>query len=71
MEIFRGGLEGLPQYQPTVNRVSRVLVHDETILHFCIANVQNNVSISIDFASIDTEREAQGYRRNGGVPVLR
>jgi hypothetical protein len=64
-------LEGLPQYQPTVNRVSRVLVHDETILTLCVTNVHKNVSISIDFASIDTEREAQGHRRYGGVPVLR
>src|SRR6266404_4168528 len=34
IKIFRGRLEGLPPYQPTVDRVSRVLVHDETILLF-------------------------------------
>src|SRR5229473_8420280 len=45
IKIFRGRLKGLPQYQPTVNRGSRVLVHDETILPFCITDVQNNVSI--------------------------
>src|SRR6266481_8343431 len=71
IEIFRGRLEGLPQYQPTVNRVSRVLVHNETIQTLCVTNVHKNVSISIDCASIDTEREAQGHRRYGGVPVLR
>src|SRR5260370_37793461 len=27
-------MKGLPQHQPTVNRVSRVLVHDETIVPF-------------------------------------
>jgi hypothetical protein len=48
-------VEGLPPYQPTVNWVSRVLVHDETILTFRITDVQKNVSISIDFASIDSE----------------
>src|SRR5882762_7078740 len=57
IEIFRGRLEVLPQYQPTVNRVSRVLVHDETILTLCVTNVHKNASISIDFASIDTVRE--------------
>jgi hypothetical protein len=36
-----------------VNRVSRVLVHHETILTFRITDVQNNASISIDSASID------------------
>jgi hypothetical protein len=41
-----------------VNRVSRVLVHDETILPFCITDVQKNESISIDLASMDSEREA-------------
>src|SRR6266850_1933611 len=54
IEIFRGRLEGLPQYQPAVNRVSRVLVHDQTILNSCVTNVHQNVSISIDLASIDT-----------------
>src|SRR4029077_7154991 len=58
IKIFRSRTKGLPQYQPTVNRVSRVLVHDETILTFCITNVHNNVSKSIDLASIDSEREA-------------
>jgi|SRR5882724_636610 len=58
VKIFRGCVEGLPQYQPTVNRVSRVLVHDETILTFRITDVHKNVSISIDLASMDSEREA-------------
>jgi hypothetical protein len=40
-----------------VDRVSRVLVHDKTILLFCITDVQYNISISIDFASIDSEKE--------------
>src|ERR1700730_5733937 len=57
MQIFRSRLEGLPQYQPTANRVSRVLVHDETILTFRITDVQKNVSISIESASIDSRRE--------------
>src|SRR6266853_3590555 len=52
IEIFRRRLEGLPQYQPTVTRVPRVLAHDETILTLCVTNVQKNVSISIDFSSI-------------------
>jgi hypothetical protein len=47
IKIFRGRLKGLHQYQPTVNRVSRVLVHDETILLFYITDVHKNVSISI------------------------
>src|SRR3984957_14458581 len=34
IKIFRGRPEGLPQYQPAVDRVSRVLVHDQTILLF-------------------------------------
>src|SRR6266851_6618965 len=34
IKIFRGRPKGLPQHQPTVNRVSRVLVHDETIVPF-------------------------------------
>src|SRR5580704_7173820 len=59
IKIFRGRSKGLPQYQPTVNRVSRVLVHDGTILHFCITDVQHNVSISIDLASIERERAAR------------
>jgi hypothetical protein len=58
IEILRGGLEGLPQYQPTVHRVSRVLIHDETILPFCVTHVQHNVSISIESASIDTAGKA-------------
>src|SRR6266481_1660654 len=58
VEIPRGRVEHLPQYQPTVNRVSRVLVHDETIVTFRITDVQKHVSISIDLASINTEREA-------------
>src|ERR1700694_4035927 len=66
IEIFRGGLEGLPQYQPTVNRVSRVLIHDKTILPFCVTHVQDNVSISIDVASIDTGRQAL---QNGGTDM--
>jgi hypothetical protein len=41
-----------------VNRVSRALVHDETILPFYTTDVQKNLSISIDCASIDSEREA-------------
>jgi hypothetical protein len=32
-------VEHLPPYQPTVDRVSRVLVHDETILLFYITDV--------------------------------
>src|SRR5713226_80724 len=58
IKIFRGRPKGLPQYQPTVNRVSRVLGHEQTILTFRITNVQHNVSLSIDLASIDSEREA-------------
>jgi hypothetical protein len=49
-------VEGLHQYQPTVNRISRVLVHDKTILLFLITDVQSDVSISIDLASIDSEK---------------
>jgi hypothetical protein len=41
-----------------VDRVSRVLVHDEAILTLRATDVQEDVSISIDFASIDSEREA-------------
>jgi hypothetical protein len=52
IKIFRSRLKGLPPYQPTVNRVSRVLVHDETIVPFCITDVQANVSVSIGFTSI-------------------
>src|SRR6266478_122897 len=59
IKIFRGRPKGLPQYQPTVNRVSRVLVHVETIVPLCITDVQHNVSISIDLASIDSGREAR------------
>src|SRR6266852_4862591 len=55
IEIFRGRPKGLPQYQPTVNRVSRVLVHDQTILTLCITNVHKNVSKSIELTSIDSE----------------
>src|SRR2546429_5564639 len=58
IKIFRGRLKGLPPYQPTVNRVSRVLVHDETILLFYITDVQQKVSMSIDLASINTGRGA-------------
>src|SRR6266852_45306 len=54
IKIFRRLPKGLPQNEPTVNRVSRLLVHDETILPFYITDVQQNVSISIDLASIDT-----------------
>jgi hypothetical protein len=42
IKIFRGRPKRLSEYQPTVNRVSRVLVHDETILPFCITDVQKN-----------------------------
>jgi hypothetical protein len=35
-----------------VNRVSRVLVHDKTIVPLCITDVQKDVSISIELASI-------------------
>src|SRR5260370_26292263 len=31
-EIFQGRSEGLTPYKPTVNRVRRVLVHEQTIL---------------------------------------
>src|ERR1700682_641828 len=58
VEIPRGRVERLPQYQPTVNRVSRVLVHGETILLLYITDVQQNVSMSIDLASMNTGREA-------------
>src|SRR5258708_33879780 len=34
IKIFRGRPKRLHQYQPTVNRVSRVLVHDGTIVPF-------------------------------------
>jgi uncharacterized protein YbjT (DUF2867 family) len=54
IKIFRGSVKGLPPYQPTVDRVSRVLVHDQTIVSFYIADVQRNVSISIELASINT-----------------
>jgi hypothetical protein len=57
IKIFRGRPKGLPQYQPTVNRVSRGPIHDETILPFYITDVQHTVSISIDLASMDSERE--------------
>ncbi len=40
IKVFRGRPKGLPQYQPTVNRVSRVLVHGETIFTFRITDVQ-------------------------------
>jgi hypothetical protein len=40
-------VKGLSPHQPTVNRVSGVLVHGETILLFCITDVQQNVSMSI------------------------
>src|SRR5713226_1300564 len=53
IKIFRGRLKGLPQYQPTVHRVSRVLVHVEPIVLFCITDVHKNVSISIESTSID------------------
>jgi len=33
----------------------RVLAHDETILTLCVTDVQNNVSISIELASIYSE----------------
>ena len=39
IQIFRSRLEGLPQYQPTVNRVWSLIVHDKTILTLCITNV--------------------------------
>ncbi len=58
IKIFRGHPKGLPQYQPTVDRVSRVLVHGKTILLFYITDVQRNISISIEVSSIDSEREA-------------
>src|SRR5258708_4476278 len=58
IKIFRGRPKGLPQYQPTVNRVSRVLIHDETIFTFRVTDVQKNVSISIELASIDTGERA-------------
>src|SRR6267154_3988808 len=57
-------MKGLAQHQPTVNRVPRVLVHDETILPLCITDVQKNVSISIDLASIDTGRYLTMERTN-------
>src|SRR6267378_3689124 len=52
IKIFRRRPKGLSQHQPTVNRVSRVLVHDETIMPFYITGVQKDVSISIGLASI-------------------
>jgi hypothetical protein len=39
IQIFRSRLERLPQYKPTMNRVSRDLVHDETIVPFYITDV--------------------------------
>ena len=48
IKIFRGSVKGLPPYQPTVDRVSRVLAHDQTIVPFCVTDVQKNVSISIE-----------------------
>src|SRR6267378_385788 len=57
-------MKGLAQHQPTVNRVLRVLVHGKTILPLCITDVQNNVSISIDLASIDTGRYLTMERTN-------
>src|SRR6266478_5763389 len=62
IKIFRGRLKGLPQYQPTVNRVSQVLVHNKNSLRFYITNVQKNVSISIELASIDTMSEPPEVR---------
>src|SRR5690349_8585384 len=59
IEIFRSRLKGLQQYQPTMNWVSRALIHNETILPFWITNVQNNVSISIELASIDTSEKSR------------
>src|SRR5712664_1739147 len=56
IKIFRGRPKRLPQYQPTVNRVSRVLIHDGTIFTFRVTDVQKNVSISIGCASIETRR---------------
>src|SRR6266403_5788671 len=56
IKIFRGRPKRLPQYQPTVNRVSRVLPHDESIFTFRITDVQKNVSMPIDLASIETRR---------------
>src|ERR1700722_466903 len=79
IKIIRGRVERLHQYQPTVNRVSRVFVHDKTILFFYITDVQYNVSISIYFKSIDDEKERymtygndrqeahRGSRRNGAA----
>jgi len=58
IKIFRGIVKGPPPYQPTADRVSRVLVHGETILTFRMTDVQKYVSISIDLASINSEREA-------------
>src|SRR5260370_6513240 len=61
IKIFRGRLKGLPQHQPTVHRVSRVLVHNKNSLPFCVTDVQNNVSISIDLASIETGKRQRVY----------
>jgi hypothetical protein len=57
VEVLRGRVEHLPPYQPTVDRVSRVLVHDETILLFYITDVQNNISMSIYLASINSAKQ--------------
>src|SRR6266576_6341272 len=62
IKIFRRRMKGLPQYQPTVNRVSRVLPHDESIFTFRVTDVQKNVSIAIDLASIDTGRHLTNGR---------
>src|SRR5580704_15039665 len=58
IKIFQSRPKGLPPYQPTVDRVARFRVHDEAILTLRTTDVQENVSISIGSASIDSEREA-------------
>src|SRR6266478_5941609 len=61
IKIFRGRPKRLPQYQPTVKPVSRVLPHDESIFTFRITDVQKNLSMPKDLASIETRR----YLTNG------
>src|SRR5882757_10668815 len=61
IQIFRSRLEGLPQYQPTVNQVWRLIVHDKTILTLCITNVYKNESVSIGLASMDMTPEWLGH----------
>src|ERR1700688_4632513 len=65
VKIFRGRVKGLPQYHPTVNRVSRVLVHDETIVPFlynrcpeaCIYINRIDINIHWERGTLQMERK--------------